>query len=542
MKNEDAKKYIDFLTPIALSICGSHVEAADLVQETVLAALTYQSRGKTIENPRAWLKKVLDFKWNDMLRKKYGQPEVFIGDDFDAPESDDFVSDIVRHEEGEEVRREVTYLSESYRRAIVKHYFYGKSVADIAAEENIPVGTVKSRLDFGRKQMKKGLTQMEKYNEQSYMPKKLIVNNSGVSGRNEEPGGLVQDDLLAQNILVAAYEKPLSVSDIAKTLGVAAAYIEPIIKKLVDGELMVKTGDGKIYTDFIIYHVSDYVKYINDAEKFVSDNFDAYITPVKNAIEKLKNTDFYSPRLERYMIIKIADNGTYMGGEKYRSKQVFPLRPNGGQWIAFGTIVPENYKIPPEKQGKYEYSLAGERWTTVHFPSAEKQIFMYNYESALYPYRAEKFDGYGTRLLRDTEIGMATLFYHIKNGIAPEKTDSDTRFIKTIPLLSERGFLKKTESGPEVLVPCLTKAQNDVFRGICHAASIEFANAIAEPLREYSKTHRKNIPPHLHSVPDQKLCLPYAPQPMNFVYDAIERGVHPLDIGYPCPETYCVFD
>lgn len=177
MKNEDAKKYIDFLTPIALSICGSHVEAADLVQETVLAALTYQSRGKTIENPHAWLKKVLDFKWNDMLRKKYGQPEVFIGDDFDAPESDDFVSDIVRHEEGEEVRREVTYLSESYRRAIVKHYFYGKSVADIAAEENIPVGTVKSRLDFGRKQMKKGLTQMEKYNEQSYMPKKLIVNN-----------------------------------------------------------------------------------------------------------------------------------------------------------------------------------------------------------------------------------------------------------------------------------------------------------------------------------------------------------------------------
>ena len=539
MKNEAAKKYIDYLLPIALSKCGDPHTAADIVQETVLAALTYQSRGKVIENPLAWLKKVLDFKFNDMLRRKYNQPEVFVGNDFDEPASDDFVSDIVRREEGEEIRREVAYLSEQYRRAIVKHYFYGKSVADIAAEENIPVGTVKSRLNFGRKQIKKGIEQMEKYSEQSYMPKTLIVNYSGSTGRNDAPSSLVEVDALAQNILIAAYEKPLTVSEISKALGVAAAYIEPVINKLVDGELMVRNGDCKVYTDFIIYHASDYVKYIKDEEKFVADNIDAYLSPVKTAIERLKKTDFYSLRLERCMMLKIAGNGTFIGSEKYRVPQVIPPRRDGGRWIAFGHIVPEKYSIPPEKAGKHEYYLAGERLVNYNGFLGKSDIRMYSFESALYPLK--KYDGMHINFL-DAERGCLKMFYIIKSGISPESVGIDTRIVDSIPILCEQGFLKMTKNGPEVLVPCLTKAQNEVFRGICHAASIEFANAIAEPLAEYSKTHRKDIPPHLKSVPEQKLCMPFDPQPMNFVYDAIERGVHPLDLGFPCPETYCVFD
>lgn len=277
MQKNEIQKYLDFLLSAAIRKCGDLSDAEDLAQETILAALTYEFRGGKIDDPKAWLIMVMNRKFYDILRRKYKLATVTIGEDFDIADTEDFVSDVVRRDESEQVRREVAYLAESYRTIIVKHYFYGKTVADISAELNIPVGTVKSRLDFGRKQMKKGFETMENYTENSYMPKKMFLRNSGRGGLNEEPMSLVRDDMiLEQNLLLLAYEKPVTVSELSKAIGVATAYVEPIVKKLVDGELMKQMGDGKVYTDFIIYDREDNWKYAKDGEKFVEENFDAY--------------------------------------------------------------------------------------------------------------------------------------------------------------------------------------------------------------------------------------------------------------------------
>lgn len=84
-----------------------------------------------------------------------------MGKDFDIPVETDISDDIVSDEEATNLRREVAYLAESYRSVIVKYYFHNKSIKDIAAESGLANGTVKSRLDFGRKQVKKGLESME---------------------------------------------------------------------------------------------------------------------------------------------------------------------------------------------------------------------------------------------------------------------------------------------------------------------------------------------------------------------------------------------
>ena len=93
---------------------------------------------------------------------------------------------------------------------------------------------------------------MKTYTEQSYLPKFLKICNSGSCGANMEPMNLVDNDVLGQNLLIAAYEKPLSVVELARAIGVAAAYVEPVVEKLVREQLMKKTGDGRVYTDFII--------------------------------------------------------------------------------------------------------------------------------------------------------------------------------------------------------------------------------------------------------------------------------------------------
>ena len=313
------------------------------------------------------------------------------------------------------MRREVAYLADSYRSVIVKRYFHGKGIGEISRELGIPEGTVKSRLDFGRKQIKKGFDSMDNYDnysQNSYMPQQLAVRNSGVCGINDEPMSLTDGDVLAQNLLILAYDKPITVSELSRKIGVAAAYTEPVIKKLVDGELMKCLRDGRVYTDFIIYDAADYVKYIHEQETFAAKNIEAYLAPAKDAIEKLKQKPYYSHRLERFMLINIADNGLYVSMKPLRKvPQECPTRPNGGRWIAFGTIYPDGWSIPEDMRGKEEYGYSGCRCTTMDSYLGSENLKMYNYETSLDPNRDEKHSGFGYSSFNELEYNMLKLFY-----------------------------------------------------------------------------------------------------------------------------------
>ena len=297
MDNSLITAHLDFLLSNAIAKCQSLANAQDLTQETILSALAYIKKGGEIKNVRAWLLSVMTRRYYDMLRRKYQLPTVAIGEGFDIPDCNDFDDPLIKQEEAAEVRREVAYLADSYRSVIVKRYFENKGVGEISRELGLPEGTVKSRLDFGRKQIKKGFDSMENYDnysQNSYMPQQLRVSNSGRFGLNGEPMSLVEEDILAQNLLILAYDKPITVSELSRKIGVAAAYTEPVIKKLVDGELMKRLRDGRVYTDFIIYDADDYVKYIHEEEAFAHDNIEAYLVPAKAAIEKLKQKPYYS--------------------------------------------------------------------------------------------------------------------------------------------------------------------------------------------------------------------------------------------------------
>ncbi len=530
---------LDFLLSAALSKCGALTDAEELVQETVLSALTYLARGNEIYNLRAFLRAVMHRRWNDMLRKKYKLPTVSIGEDFDLIDDTDYTENLLPEDEAEAVRREVSYLTAAYREIIVEHYFFGKSVEAIAKKMSLPIGTVKSRLDFGRKQMKKGFDLMKSYEENSYKPKKLHLSNSGVEGFNEEPRSLVENDLLAQNLLLLAYEKPATIAELARAVGVAAAFVEPTIQKLTEGELMACMGNGKFYTDFIIYDAADAYRYLKEAEELAHQHADAFCIPARKAVNTLKTRHYYSERLARYMLIHIAEAATWRACLSCRKPQIFPERPNGGRWIAFGTAGTEEDLPWNVYRGKENYSLAGRREQTV-YQKKEHFLRFYNYESALYPYT--KYDGMKFSTYMDAENATAQLLYALNKDTEPLNANLDSRIIEAIPLLAEHGYLDISGEKPRVLIPCLTHAEKKDFDAICHEAITEAATALEKPLCEWTLTHRKEIPPHLKSVPDQKRSLPYDLSPMMFVFEAIARGIHPRDLGYPCPECILVTD
>lgn len=142
----------------------------------------------------------------------------------------------------------------------------------------------------------------------------------------------------------------------------------------------------------------------------------------------------------------------------------------------------------------------------------------------------------------EAETAALKLFYLIEKGIDPLSVDADPRILRAIPQLEREGFLAIESGKPRLLIPRLTAAQYKAFQSIVDGAAREAAAALEAPMAEYTRTHRKKIPSHLKSVPEQKLTMPYEPSAMMFVFEAIRRGIHPRELGYPCPETLAVFD
>lgn len=545
--------YTESLLSAAIQMCGRVEDAEDLTEETLLAALTALARGDHIEHLQAWLFSVLKRKHHDLLRAKYRKPTLSFDTGFDAldianAEDTPIDSRLLKEETCEEVRRQVAYLAEQYRVIIVKYYFRGESIQTIAGALGIPVGTVKSRLDFSRKQLKKGIETMQTYSEYSYMPKYLHICNSGCCGDNMEPSAVVQNDVLAQNLLILAYEKPVSVTELSRAIGVSAAYVEPVVQKLLREELMRKTGDGRVYTDFIIYKPEDFYRSNRDKQKFCEENIDAFFIPMRTVIEKLKKTDIYSERLERFLMIDIAGSAIWNAGEPFRKPQIFPDRPNGGRWIAFATVYQDasmQNPVPKELQAPEEWGIGGRRTCEIKEYVGAKNLLMMNYDTSLNPAGYGKFESLKCHTYMENEEAFLKLAYLIEKGIDPTAVGYPEKHLDAIPGLCREGFLAQTDGRISVRVPRLTHAQADyVFTEICRPAVKEITERLTKPMGDYLRqpSHRCVIPPHLDSVPEQKLTMPHEPPAMGFVYEAIKHGLHKRDLGGPCPETLLIFD
>lgn len=529
------EKEINNLLTAAIRKCGNINDAEDLTQETLLCAISYLSKGNKIDNLRAWLITVLSHKWNDLLRKRYNQNVISLGEGFDIAYEDEDLINIGLVDEAEEIRKEVSYLAKIYREVIVKHYMYGKSVSEIADELNIPIGTVKSRLHGGREQMKKGLTQMEKYNSQSYNPIRLLINNSGNNGLNREPNSLIQGDLLAQNILWLAYDSPKTVEEISRLIGVPTAYIEPVIDKLVNGELMKKVG-SRYYTDFIIFTLEEKEQYIPSQISFVKEYFNNIWTPIGQGIRKLKEKEYYKRMtfdeknsLEMYFAFNCLDYGIYDILSRSLYERVgFPYRKDGGRWIAFGEV---HFK---------DFSPMDHLPYMMHLYSGERQYRINNYANSkilqLSVYGAEGFPDYPYNRSRDYTFLKSTdeideiimkLMYILKYDISPESVGFNEEYLKAIPHLLKCKILRVENGRTIPNVPIINKEEYNDLCNLLNEAKSNLVNdkVLEELLFIFCKDKKTNIPSHLTSVPQQKQ-FQYSSNAILFstIREAISKG------------------
>lgn len=533
MYDEKLENHIEFLLAAALQKCGDICIAEDLTQETLLAALSYMARGKKIRDMRAWLLVVMGRKFNDMLRKRYRQSVVSIGEDFDIVDENAAIQPADESGEAEDVRKAVAYLAKIYRDVIVRYYMNGQSISRIASELSIPEGTVKSRLHLGRNQVKKGIRDMEKYIAQSYSPITLHLSGSGMPGLNGEPTALVENDLIAQNVLWLAYARPVSLEELAPAIGIPTAYLEPIVQRLTDGELMKKTGN-RYYTDFMISTLEDMEKHIPAQKKCVQDHFGLFWEAVEKGLEKLRRCGFYQKcsfdaknSLELYTAFRCLDHGLYKAFcDIFHERQEFPERPDGGRWIAFGHVNFREFSFE-EHSELLAHSYSGERIVRFDKYADSDLLEMYVYGADGFPgysyYNSPDYTFFPKNVSVDAEI--AKLLYIVHQGIEPESVGLNPEYVKAIPWLTKCKIFREEEGKPTVNIPVLQKKEAQILRDLCSEAERETAENLKELLKEFFKGKKQELPAHLDSVPLQKQYL-YADNAMLFatVREAVSRG------------------
>ncbi len=224
-------------------------EAETLAGEIVCAVLQSAHRLQNDDAFYGFLWKIADNTFKTFIRKKKN-PTVsfdasFTGVYLQTPESE-----CIQKEEMQLLRRELALLTKQYRETTVLYYFENKTCAEIADRLHISVEMVKYYLFQTRKKLKEGIAMTRTFGEKSYRPGVFRMDFWG--GGSNECYYRIFKRKLPGNILLAAYDRPVTVEEMAMELGVSAVYLEDEIELLLQHELIQKQGK-KYQTNIIIF-------------------------------------------------------------------------------------------------------------------------------------------------------------------------------------------------------------------------------------------------------------------------------------------------
>jgi RNA polymerase sigma-70 factor (ECF subfamily) len=145
---------------LAFRITNDATLAEDVVQDAFVSVWKQAARFDPARGQvRSWLLTIVHHRAVDTVRRRTNRPERAMPDgaeDFLAAEGrpEDLAETIM---DAAAVREAVQRIPEDQRRTVEMAYFMGLTHVEIAAEMDVPLGTVKSRLRIGLEKMREYL-------------------------------------------------------------------------------------------------------------------------------------------------------------------------------------------------------------------------------------------------------------------------------------------------------------------------------------------------------------------------------------------------
>lgn len=529
MNTQDLLQYADILLAAAIAKTHDYDTAQELVQETYLHALAAIVKGKTIENPKAYLLSILHNRFYLLLRKKYRMCTVsYDVMSVDVIDDTDNYAEIIRTQDAALLRRELAFLSRIYREIIVRYYMQEQPVEQIAKVLNIPKGTVLSRLDTGRKKIKQGVEDMESYVHNSFQPERLVLGMNGRTGLNNEPFSCVKS-VLDQNLLILAYNEPVTTEELAKALGTPMVFIEESVANLVYNQLLKQEGK-KVYTDFVIISHVDDLKNVEISKSYARETFETANPIFLEMVKRYKEIEGLRSCSETwlYILAVLSCRNNYMCriDENICGKTIefvdYPDRPNFGKWIATGSRFPDGYKYDDERS---RHSVSGRSATDDISPGIKSSC---EWNTAIGATHSAVFKYSLTQKERTLAIDA------VNNG-NPNPFQAEL-----IPDLEKYGFIKTENNKKVSAIPYITADEVKRFFEIESHYADRYCKLLLKKAVDTAGNAQLKYPDRISLIPDYIYSEPVFYHPMAYIYEAAGKGVITLEEGRNYPIMYIV--
>lgn len=154
---DEVVSYSESLYPFAYNLTKNSEDARDLIQETVYRSLLYKDKFATGTNLKAWLFTIMRNIFINNYRR--ASKRVVVPDNTEGQQILLTYSPVLKNNgEGklvmQEIEKALASISKDFSVPFMMHY-QGFKYQEIADELGLPLGTVKSRIFFARKELQK---------------------------------------------------------------------------------------------------------------------------------------------------------------------------------------------------------------------------------------------------------------------------------------------------------------------------------------------------------------------------------------------------
>ena len=375
------------------------------------------------------------------------------------------------------LRRELTLLSDKYRKAVVLYYIENKSCSEISNHLSISESMVKYLLFKSRQILKEGMSMERNYGQQSYNPRGLSLLFWGNAANHYYH---LCDSKISQNILFACYNDKLSAEQISLEIGVALPYMEDKLAELCEYELLKKDGN-RYYTNIVIF-TRDFTNEVNIKTTELREKIaDMLIAAIAKHEDEVRNIDF---------------SGADMGNNAFSWQMV--------SFILYRAIIEILQNKIQVVYPKYKYGTECFIWGTEHGEkNSWESKFGFGISNVVnsigdyvqfmdFPINGEMVHHYCFNRQNVTNV-----FLDVAKGNTEHFSDNDKALAAD---MIRKGYIISNDNGLFVNAPVFTREQHDALKNIFAETAACIANEAETLMGTVTKILKNHIPVHLKKL------------------------------------------
>ena len=417
------------------------------------------------------------------------------------------------------LRRELTLLTEKYRRAVILYYIENKTCSEISTHLSISESMVKYLLFKSRQILKEGMSMERNYGQQSYNPKGLSLLFWG-NGANRYYH--LCDSKISQNILFACYNDKLTAEQISLEIGVSLPYMEDKLKELYEYELLKKDGN-RYFTNIVIF-TRDFANEVNAKTTELRERIATILTEAISKHEaEVRSIGFVGSDMSnnsfKWQMVSLILYNAVIEILQNKIKVVYPKDKFGTECFIWGSENGEQSSWASQ----FGFGIsnvtneAGDYIQFMDFPINGEMVHHYCFNRQ----------------------NVTNVFLDVAKGITDNFSENDKALAAD---MVRKGYIISNEKGLFVNTPIFTKEQHQMIKNIFADTATNIANEAETLMETVSKILKEHTPLHLKKLAKDmaylRLFEDAISAPVAILYD--QKYLLPYNNDCVLPTTYVI--